>query len=106
MQMTAVGLWSVLMVSLSVNLINKFGSRLLMITGLIFISVGLSLIGAGDVVFYNHVEISALTAIGGVFVFILGFQIGPGPMFFVLASEAFPFYLKSKSLRCPKQHSL
>ena len=93
-----IGLWNLLSVFVSSALIERMGRRTLMLVGLC--GMALSLLGLGMVFAILPLGdptrgISALAFIMGYLFF---FEVGPGPLFFVMASESFPESIKSNAI--------
>lgn len=68
-------------------MIRAMSRRTMMLIGLSIILVGLTLITVAFSFFSNARAIPSILAI---VLFILGYEIGPGPLFYILAAEAFP----------------
>ena len=91
--MFAVGLWNLISVFLSFILVDRIGRMKLMSIGMLTMTLGSFMLGVGYEFFQNQ---SSIIAIGGILIYILGFEIGPGPLFFVIASEVYPTKIKGK----------
>ena len=93
-----VGTWNLFSVFVSFALIERLGRRKLMLAGLAGMAVSLLVLG---IVFaelpLGHEHMGVMTLLG-VMGFIFAFEIGPGPLFFVMASESFPPRIKSNAI--------
>jgi len=85
-----IGAWNFATTIIAVFLVDRWGRRPLMLSGVSLMSVALVIIG----VVYQLTDISQNAKIAGVGVglaaFIAGFEIGPGCLFWVLINELFP----------------
>jgi hypothetical protein len=95
-----VGSWNLLSVCISMPLIRSFPRRSLMLTGSALMSFGLLLMAANSFFFPAQRSIPSIV---GILIFIFGFEIGPGPLFFILAAEAFPSLLLHAGLSLTNQ---
>jgi glycosidase/MFS family permease len=93
-----IGVWNLASVISSFFLIKRLGRKFLMLAGLLGMSFSLMVMGItflssdlGDAALSSV----ALPAIMG---FIFFFEIGPGPLFFILASESFPNTIRSDAI--------
>jgi MFS family permease len=77
----------VLTVFLSIPLIRRVSRRHMLFLGLSVMSLGMLLMCVSTHFFYSA---RAIPSILSILLVVLGFEIGPGPLFFILASEAFP----------------
>ena len=93
-----IGTWNLLSVFVSFVLIERVGRRVLMLVALAGMSVSLLFMG---IVFASlplgHASMGSLTLLG-IMAYIFFFEIGPGPLFFVMASESFPEEIKSNAI--------
>jgi len=82
-----VGLWNFLVTCFAMTLVDKFGRKKLLLAGL-------SLVVLGDIVLgfaFNsmHGSVKGYTATVSLFMFVGGFAVGPGAVFWVLVGELF-----------------
>lgn len=93
-----IGTWNLLSVFVSFVLIERVGRRVLMLVALAGMSLSLLFMG---IVFASlplgHASMGSLTLLG-IMTYIFFFEIGPGPLFFVMASESFPKEIKSNAI--------
>jgi len=85
-----IGLWNFLTTIVAVFLVDRLGRRKLYTTGLALMTA--STIVLGFVFFFVQAGSlqQGIVAVCMIATFILGFEIGPGPLFFVLCTELFP----------------
>lgn len=83
--MFVVGLWNMLTVFIFMAIVDRMSRRTIFLIALSIMIVG-SLILITSFVKQGL----AILAIVGMLLFILGFESGPGPLFFVMASQDFP----------------
>jgi MFS family permease len=79
-----VGIWNLLTVIFSLFFVDRFGRRLLMLISLFFMFVGFILITFTYLLFPS---IKYIIAILSVLIIVGAFEFGPGPLFFILATE-------------------
>mmetsp|Transcript_3153 Transcript_3153/g.4238 ORF Transcript_3153/g.4238 Transcript_3153/m.4238 type:complete len:494 (+) Transcript_3153:45-1526(+) len=86
---SVVGLWNFLSVFVSTLFVDRVGRKPLMVVGLLLMTVASFLLA---LVFgsLNEATMKSTLAICCILVYIFGFEIGPGALFFLLASEVFP----------------
>ena len=82
-----VGTWNVLATLLSIPLLKHLGRRTMLLIAHSIMAAGLALITFAYA-FIPHNR--AIPSIFAIILFILGFEVGPGPLFFVIASDSFP----------------
>jgi hypothetical protein len=82
-----VGVWNLVSVLISMPLIRHFPRRTLMLVATGIMTLGVALMAVSSAFFAAHRAIPSILAI---LLFVFGFELGPGPLFFVLAAEAFP----------------
>eukprot|EP00002_Diphylleia_rotans_P014595 TRINITY_DN2843_c0_g1_i1.p1 TRINITY_DN2843_c0_g1~~TRINITY_DN2843_c0_g1_i1.p1 ORF type:complete len:441 (+),score=110.14 TRINITY_DN2843_c0_g1_i1:45-1367(+) len=91
---TFVGFWNFVSVIVSLYLVDRIGRRPLLLTGLLMMIVA----NAGmSIAFYALDDSKAGLAIPSLGLFIFGFEIGPGPLFFVILSELYDDELRAKA---------
>jgi len=93
-----IGAWNMVTTLGAVFLVDRAGRRPLLLGGLFLMSISLLIVAAGFFFFENSNTPKAIMVIGGIIIFILGFEIGPGPLFFVISSEIFPQAIRGKAL--------
>ena len=91
-----VGLWNVLLAGMTLGVIDRFGRRSIMLFGL---SV-MALANAGLALAYQWAPSGTQgpLALLAMMAFFVGFEFGPGSLFFLLAAEAFPLPIRRRSL--------
>jgi MFS family permease len=94
----AVGVWNLLSVFVSFALIDRLGRRVLMLGALGLMSV--CLIALGVLFHTQELGSTALSysSLALIMLFILAFETGPGPLFWVIANEMFPAPVRSESI--------
>lgn len=89
-----IGFWNVVSSVLSIFLVDRAGRRPLLITGYSLMAVGHAFVVFSHFVTNNKFFIS----LPGLIIFILGFEIGPGPIFSLLVSELFPSSIRGRAM--------
>lgn len=94
----AVGVWNLLSVFVSFVLIDRLGRRVLMLSALFVMSSCLLALG----ILFHSFDLGSsslsYTSLVLIMVFILAFETGPGPLFWVIANEMFPAPVRSESI--------
>ncbi|KAA6377686.1 MAG: sugar porter family MFS transporter, partial [Streblomastix strix] len=87
-----IGAWNMVTTVIAVFLVDIIGRRPLLITGFSLMGLGHGLVLISLIIrnFQFIGNLSLYFAIPGLLVFLLGFEVGPGPIYFVLVSELFP----------------
>eukprot|EP00736_Rhodelphis_marinus_P006394 Rmarinus@m.2787 len=94
--MFIVGLWNFLSVFASLPFVDKVGRKPLMVLALWLMLLGHVLMAVMFLAVDEDDRIGM--AIPAICIFIFGFEIGPGPLFYVLASEMFPEDIREAAL--------
>ena len=97
MNLFVVGVWNFIAVAISFLLIDRLGRRPLMLGGLFAMTVACAMMFLGSIVEEGSTLASALK-IGSIVLYMGGFEAGPGPLFFLMASETFPPQVRSEAL--------
>ncbi|GKT15509.1 putative multi-domain containing protein [Aduncisulcus paluster] len=91
-----VGIVNFVCTVIGVPLSDKLGRRPLML-------VGYTLVGIGNLIMFvsfswllDDPTTLAAVAIPGIVIFLFGFEIGPGPLYYIVMSELFPTEIKAK----------
>ena len=84
---TAVGTWNFLAVFISFVLVDRFPRKTLLIGTLTLMTIAALMLGFVDTV---APSVSAYVSVFAIMLFIGGFECGTGPLFWVMAVEAFP----------------
>ncbi|KAK8791796.1 hypothetical protein WA158_005173 [Blastocystis sp. Blastoise] len=84
-QILLVGGWNTVTVFIFMALVDKLSRKTIL-----NVSLGLMAIGSILMVLSNAINGLVVCAFVGIVFFILGFEVGPGPLFFVMASQDFP----------------
>ena len=92
--MFVVGLWNTLAVGISIYLIDRLGRRVLMLGGLGAMLVACILMGVNA----DMDLTSPILPVLAMMIYLAGFETGPGPLFFLMASEAFPQDVRNEGL--------
>jgi len=95
-----VGTWNLIAVLFSLPLIRKYSRRHMMLGALLIMASGMALI---SIVHASIPSRRAIPSIVAILLFILGFEVGPGPLFFILAAEAFPTHILHAGLNLSNQ---
>jgi len=90
-----VGVWNLLAVFISFALVDKLGRRPLMLGALIVMTIGTGILSLAYFAFPAN---KSAIAILSIILFIGAFECGPGPLFFVMASESFPDSIREEGL--------
>jgi sugar porter (SP) family MFS transporter len=96
-QTVAVGVTNVLFTVVAVLLLDRLGRRALLVTGTVGLLVALVVLG----VYFSSSTLQAdygWVALAGLLLFIAGFAIGLGPVFWLMISEIFPVGARSKAM--------
>jgi len=97
--MSVVGVWNFLSVFASLNLVDKIGRRPLMMSALIGMSCSMLLLaGSYTVLSHGSRSIKVCSTVSGLMGFIFFFEIGPGALFYLMASETFPRLVRARGL--------
>lgn len=80
-----VGLWNMLTVFIFMAIVDRMSRRTIFL-----LALSIMLIGSITITTSFLLKGLAIVAICGMLLFILGFESGPGPLFFVMASQDFP----------------
>ena len=91
-----VGLFNTCAVSISIFLIDRLGRRILMLSGLAAMIVAATMMGVNYLVTDGKGNATVSTI--SILLYLAGFESGPGPLFFLMASEAFPVDIRSEAL--------
>lgn len=92
--MLVVGLWNTLAVGISLYLIDRLGRRVLMMGGLLAMLLASVIMGMNASLNLSP----TILPIVGMMLYLAGFESGPGPLFFLMASEAFPQDVRNEGL--------
>lgn len=92
-QMIVVGLWNMLTVFIFMAVVDRLSRRLIFIMALSIMIVGTVALIASFMV--SGIPVVALI---GMLFYILGFESGPGPLFYVMATQDFPKELVAQGL--------
>jgi len=90
-----VGVWNLVSVFISFALVDRLGRRPLMLMALVLMSLGTGLLSLAYEAFPAHKSVIAIISI---LMFIGAFECGPGPLFFLMASESFPESVREEAL--------
>lgn len=96
--MAAIGTWNLISVFISFALVDRLGRRPLMLGALTAMCVATLVSGIAYTVPGLSSSVRSGLLIAMTMVFIGGFETGPGPLFFVMASESFSPHIKSEGL--------
>lgn len=92
-QMIVVGLWNMLTVFIFMAVVDRLSRRLIFIMALSIMIIGTVALIASFMV--SGIPVVALI---GMLFYILGFESGPGPLFYVMATQDFPKELVAQGL--------
>ena len=84
-QVFVVGLWNMLTVFIFMAIVDCLSRRTIFM-----IALSIMLIGSITLISSFLIKGLSIVAVFGLLLFILGFESGPGPLFFVMASQDFP----------------
>ena len=84
-QMIVVGLWNMLTVFIFMAVVDRLSRRLIFVMALSIMIIGTVALIASFMV--SGIPVVALI---GMLFYILGFESGPGPLFYVMATQDFP----------------
>ena len=84
-QIFVVGVWNMVTVFIFMAIVDCMSRRKIFL-----IALGVMLVGSIVLVLSFSFKGMSIAAIIGLLLFILGFESGPGPLFFVMASQDFP----------------
>mmetsp|Transcript_10302 Transcript_10302/g.20238 ORF Transcript_10302/g.20238 Transcript_10302/m.20238 type:complete len:495 (+) Transcript_10302:651-2135(+) len=93
----AVGLWNTVSVFAALSLVDRLGRRPLMLTAEIGMTT-CAMILAASYSFLDEGTLKSIVTVVGLMGFIFFFEVGPGSLFFLMASETFPRVVRSKAL--------
>mmetsp|Transcript_11353 Transcript_11353/g.24501 ORF Transcript_11353/g.24501 Transcript_11353/m.24501 type:complete len:180 (-) Transcript_11353:45-584(-) len=93
-----IGLWNFLCVFIATVLVDKLGRRPLMIAAMFAMTLGTATLFMAYTFIVDNETIKGLVALCGVMVFIIGFEVGPGSLFWLLASETFSDRIRPRAL--------
>jgi len=85
--------WNFLTTIIAITLVDKLGRRPLMIGGAVLVSVAAIFMGISDRYFTGSTQ--GWTIGIGLAVYLVGFEAGPGCLFWVLVNEAFPQHIRA-----------
>jgi len=92
---SVVGGWNLISVFGSFVLVDRFGRRTLMLATLLAMCIATGLMSLAYAAFPDH---KAPIAILSILLFVGAFELGPGPLFFLMATETFPSHLRDPAL--------
>ena len=92
MTLLFVGVWNLCSVFVSFLLIEKLGRKILLLSALTLMTTSCIIMSLSSNVL---IEYKTPLSILSIVLFVLAFESGPGPLFFVVASESFPIKLKT-----------
>jgi MFS family permease len=94
-----VGVWNLLSVFVSFVLVDRLGRRTLMMGTLFFMGVATTTMG---ILFHafelGSTKLSPFIPLSMIMLFILAFESGPGPLFFVILNETFPMNIRKEAI--------
>jgi MFS family permease len=96
-QTVAVGVTNVVFTIVAVLLLDRLGRRTLLLTGTVGLLIALLVLG----VYFSSSTLQAnypWIALAGLLLFIAGFAVGLGPVFWLMISEIFPVGARSKAM--------
>jgi len=93
-----VGLGNWICVFIATAIVDRVGTRPLMIAALLMMTLACFLLFISYALLDEGTGARRIFGIGGVLLFILGFEIGPGPLFFFLAAASFPEHIRPRAL--------
>ena len=94
-----VGVWNLLSVGVSFVLVDRLGRRVLMLTSLFLMGVATTVMG----ILFHAFELGStklphFIPLSMIMLFILAFESGPGPLFFVILNETFPLNIRKEAI--------
>jgi len=92
-----VGLWNWICVFVATFLVDRLGTRPLMVGALATMTLCCATMSLTNFLL-GEGPLRSFFGIGGILLYILAFESGPGPLFFLLASEIFPGHVRPKAL--------
>ncbi|GBG32389.1 Facilitated glucose transporter-like [Hondaea fermentalgiana] len=93
----AVGMWNFASVFVALGLVDKLGRRPLMLSALLGMTSSSMLLAVAYAVLGDS-TLKSVATVAGLMGFIFFFELGPGSLFFLMASETFPRVVRSKAL--------
>jgi SP family arabinose:H+ symporter-like MFS transporter len=91
-----VGVWNLLSVFVSFALVDRVGRRVLMLSSLLLMGIATVVMG---ILFHSGINtVSKAVPLSMIMLFILAFESGPGPLFFVILNEVFPKTIRSEAI--------
>lgn len=87
------GAWNAVSTLVGIPLVDRLGRRPLLVAGTLIMTV--ACFGLGVVYKYTHGDAKGYLAIGLLFIFVLAFEIGDGPLFWIVAHELFTPEIKT-----------
>lgn len=94
-----VGVWNLLSVFVSFVLVDRLGRRVLMLTSLLLMGIASTVMG---VLFHEFPlgssDLPKAIPLSMIMLFILAFESGPGPLFFVILNETFPVNIRKEAI--------
>lgn len=94
-----VGVVNVLMTIVAIKLIDRWGRKPLLYTGIIGMIVGLIVLGT-VLQFYDDSSMSGLLALISLVIYIASFAIGLGPIAWLINSEIYPLKVRGVAVSC------
>ncbi|KAA6388362.1 MAG: putative sugar porter family MFS transporter [Streblomastix strix] len=94
-----VGLWNFTMTVFSIFLVDRLGRRPLLITGYSLMSLGnLLVVLSASITALQERKIAYWLSVPGLAIFLAGFEVGPGPLYFLIISELFPTLIRGRAV--------
>jgi len=93
-----IGLWNFVSVFAALSLVDKLGRRPLMLTALMGMTSSSFLLSASYIILPADSSMNTFVTVAALMGFIFFFEVGPGSLFFLMASETFPRVVRSKAL--------
>jgi SP family arabinose:H+ symporter-like MFS transporter len=87
---TVIGLWNFLSVFVSLLLVDRFSRHALMLSSLVVMIGGCCLLATADLHAFGHGTGKTAASIIALVSYILAFECGPGPLFWIMAAETYP----------------
>jgi sugar porter (SP) family MFS transporter len=91
------GLYNTFAVVISISLIERLGRRVLMLGGLTAMACACIMMGLSYQLSADGQGSPTISTVS-IILYLSGFEAGPGPLFFLMASEAFPADVRSEAL--------